>query len=94
MPRGGPGIPRKDPLLVRLKAAWNRAVCQARHRGQEWNIPWETYLAMWLEDNRYLSKGNTKGSLVFCRRDIEKGWTEDNVMITSRETYSKQQQEN
>lgn len=73
--------PLEDQIGVMLRRSFARSRCQARFRGQQWDITFEQYRALWEENNNYLRKGRTNEKLCFCRKDISKGWTLNNVEI-------------
>ena len=78
---------RDNPRARRIRLWFIRARAQARHQGWTWTITWPYFLSLWLLDNRDLSHGVGGLDLVFCRRDTERSWTEDNVYIDSRRNY-------
>ena len=73
-----------DLIDHKLYTDCQRARAQAWFRGEEWLITEQEYIDLWREDDHYLRKGRTTGSLCMVRLDIEKAWTLDNVMIIER----------
>lgn len=71
-------------LHTYLRRCWTLARNQARHRNQEWNIPYELYKEMWTENDNWLRKGSRSNDLCFTRIDVEKPWDPDNVKLDTR----------
>jgi hypothetical protein len=57
---------------------------QARHRGETWNIDWEVYRDMWLENDNYKQKGQGSDNFAFSRINCFGDWEPTNVVIERR----------
>jgi hypothetical protein len=78
----GPELHRHD-----LYNQWLKARAQARFRGEPWDLTSEEYIELWCEEDRYLNKGRRPDQLCLRRRDLDLGWTLDNVEIISRRQH-------
>ena len=83
--RGRP--PLENRAYANLRKRWARSRCQARYRGQEWDILFEDYYRIWMEHDpeAWRNSGAHSEDLVLGRLDLEKGWTLENVTITTSE---------
>lgn len=73
-----------DPVLKSLRRSYTRSKCQAKYRGQTWNIEFEEYLEIWRVGEEYLKPGRGKSDFHLGRKDITKGWSVDNVQVLNR----------
>jgi hypothetical protein len=76
-----------DPVDHKLYTDCQRARAQAWYRGEDWFITEQEYIDLWRQENRYLRKGRSTGSLCMIRLDIERAWTLDNVAIIERHKH-------
>jgi hypothetical protein len=76
-----------DPVDHKLFTDCQRARAQAWYRNEEWQITETEYIDLWRENNHYLRKGRTTGSLCLVRIDLEKAWCLDNVEIIERHKH-------
>jgi|DEB0MinimDraft_10_1074344.scaffolds.fasta_scaffold83585_2 hypothetical protein len=74
----------QDPVIKSLRLSYIRARCQAKHRGQCWEIEFDDYLEIWRDGKDYRMPGRGKSDLNMVRKDFGKGWTLDNVEILNR----------
>lgn len=65
-----------------LRRAWVVARCQARHRGETWDLSWEQWRDLW--QGLEVLRGRRATSLTLNRRDCLGPWHIDNVIIESR----------
>ena len=68
---------------------FHNARLQARFRGEDWGLDRETYIEMWLKEDRWQRIGRDSDSLSMTRIDPELGWTVDNVEIVVRSTIAR-----
>lgn len=78
--------PQAELLTTRiLLRKYHLARNQARFRGQSWDITKEQFFAIWRENNLWLEDGQKLHGHVFSRKNMNQGWTVDNVHIVTRE---------
>lgn len=87
-----PHLKQFPGILAVIRLSWSRMKAQAKFRNEPWDLSWDDYLAIW--EGRWHLRGVIKDSLCLTRRDWSKGWTRDNVEITTRnEHWSRQGRE-
>lgn len=80
-----------DMIRKYLRRAFCVARCQARYRSEEWHIDLDTWMEHWMEDDKYLQKGQRIDDYCFARIDFDLPWTDDNVCVIKRkEVLNKQ----
>lgn len=73
-----------DLLQHEMYYAWSKHKSQAHYRKEQHDLTWADWQAIWHNPHDFLSRGRQPDSLVLTRRDIEQGWTRDNVEIITR----------
>jgi hypothetical protein len=77
-----------DPEHIKpLRRAYTVARCQATYRGELWDLTWNQWLKLWLEDDNYRFKGRGARDLTLSRKDYRKSWTRSNVQIEQRRDH-------
>lgn len=77
-----------DPEHIRpLRRAYAVAKCQAQYRSEPWDLTWEQWLSLWLEDNNWQLKGRGSRDLSCVRLNYELPWRWDNVIIEERHSH-------
>lgn len=74
-----------DPLMSLKYKCWGQQRNQALYRGEEWALPFLTWVSIWGDD--FKNKGQTSDRMCMTRRDLEKAWTPDNVKIITRHEH-------
>lgn len=72
-----------------LLRKYHLAKNQAHFREQEWDITKDQFFSLWRENDRWLDDGQSLDGFVFSRKNMELGWTIDNVHIITREQMLK-----
>ena len=80
----------RDPVRHRLWLECQRGRAQATYRGQVWEIDEEQFIALWLEQDRYKSRGRSPHSLCMTRIDKQLPWRVDNVKFATRREHFKE----
>lgn len=73
----------KDPFLVSLRLGWCRSTCQARFRGESWQLTWAQWQQFW-PPAAWAQRGRYAGNLCLTRRDPDKPWDSDNTVRMER----------
>ena len=68
-----------------LECQRNRA--QAKYRGQEWDIDEETFIELWMTDDRYKRRGRKGDDLCMTRINKNEPWNKDNVYFPTRKEH-------
>ena len=68
-----------------LLQKFRNAKYQARHRGQDWDITEDEFIDLWMKNDNIEQSGNTLHSLSLCRKNLDDGWTLDNVHVITRQ---------
>lgn len=76
-----------NPIENHLRISYNRSKAQAQYLGQEWDLEWEDYLWIWLENEAWRYKGRGSESLCLGRIDSAKPWTKKNVQLSGRREH-------
>lgn len=77
----------KDPVERSLRRSYSFAKNQARYRNQSWDLAFEDYAGLWLENDRYRSRGRCQNGLQLSRKDLSGPWTRDNIQIVNRSVF-------
>ena len=73
--------------VKRAKAlGWVRAKCQAKFRGEQWDITEEDWIYILWTDQLWARRGRKSQDLCLIRDDSKAAWSMDNVMIVTRRT--------
>lgn len=86
MPRSGPRLhARKYPDILDhdRHVAFLRARCQARYRGEEWDMTIEDWFDMWPRE-MWACRGRGYSDLCMIRVDIHEPWSKSNCQIVTR----------
>ena len=75
------------PIRHKLWLECQRSRAQAKYRGQEWDIDEETYIELWMMDDRYKHKGKASGDLCMSRINKKEPWHRDNVYFPTRKEH-------
>jgi len=62
--------------------AWQRMSCQARFRGEEWQLTFEQFQTIW--GDQWSQRGRRSHSLCLTRRDPEQPWDNQNTELVTR----------
>ena len=91
-PRGSPSGPRPhvwksgpDPVEHRKYLNWLQQRAQARFRGEQWHLDFETWKLIWGAD--WHNKGRGSDNLCMTRQDDQGAWTQHNVEIVTRREH-------
>lgn len=97
-PKGTPGRGRKtDPdswktgpdLLTREKYyAYLKHRSQAKFRGEDHSLTWESWQQYWTDDI-WFKRGQKADDYILGRVDWDRGWHDDNVEIMTRTDHFK-----
>lgn len=77
-----------DKFTNDRRLSWLRSRCQARYRGEDWQLTFEEYCVFWKTQARYYSRGKESHQLVLTRFDPEDAWDRDNCCIIDRKTQT------
>lgn len=95
MPRQGPRphvwVSGPDPERHKRYLQWLQQRNQARFRGEEWELEFDDWLAIWGSNIQY--RGRQKGSMTMVRIDYERPWSNTNARIVDRKEHSRVQLE-
>jgi hypothetical protein len=80
-----------DPELHRRYEIWLQQRNQAQWRGETWQIPFDTWLALW--QHLWHLRGRRRGCVCMSRIDWDGAWEISNVEIVPREVHTRQQRE-
>ena len=75
-----------DPVDRARHKAFNVSRCQARFRGEEWELTLEEFFSVWTP-LRWSKRNRSSSGLMMTRRDTERAWSIDNVYIIDRRKY-------
>jgi hypothetical protein len=75
-----------DEEKTRRHRGWSRAKAQAEFRGEVWQIKAHEWMAIWTEE-LYARRGRAPDELCLIRRDIEKPWHKDNIIMIVRRAH-------
>jgi hypothetical protein len=73
----------QDELLHARHLGFHRSRCQAKFRGEPWELTEEDWNAIWTPE-RWLRRGRGNTELCMSLLDEMGGWTVDNVCLVSR----------
>lgn len=79
---------KKDNTNKILRKRFLNARGQARYKGQVWQLNFDDYCALFLEDQRYLRSGIQSDSYNLCRIDQKGAWTKTNCEIRTRGAHA------
>lgn len=82
-----PLLYQDPPHIQPLRRAYAVARCQAKYRNESWELTWEEWRDLWLENNQYLRKGRGSNDLALVRISLRKPWRWDNVQIEVRRIH-------
>ena len=74
----------KDPFTHARNLAFHRSLCQAKFRGEEWNLTFEEFCHFWNDKQLWDQRGRKVTALVLTRFDTEKPWDRHNCCIITR----------
>ena len=74
-----------DPQTHAHYGKWHRARAQARHRGIDWQLTFDQWLAIWGDQLDSVGRANT--DLCLARTDQDLGWVQGNVSVTTRKEH-------
>lgn len=75
----------KDKFTNDRRLAWIRSVCQARYRGEDWDLTFAEFCQFWSTESRFKQRGRSSENLVLVRRDDFEPWSRSNCVIITRE---------
>ena len=78
-----------DPERHHRFDTWIQQRNQAQWRSEEWDLDFETWLAIW-EPHWHL-RGRCRGHMCMSRIDWDLPWSADNVAIITREEHARLQ---
>jgi len=71
-------------LLKTLRRNYILAKCQAEYRQQIWELDFDTFKNLWIENDRYKNRGRGRDNYHMRRIQIDNSWNPNNVEIVSR----------
>ena len=74
-----------DPIEHRKYLNWLQQRAQARFRGEEWHLDFETWKEIWGGD--WHNKGRGSDNYCMTRQDDQGAWAKDNVEIVTRREH-------
>lgn len=74
-----------DPIEHKKYLNWLQQKNQAKYRGEEWLLDFETWKAVWYDLWQF--KGRASGDLCMTRIDDKGSWDKDNVEIVTRREH-------
>ena len=77
-----------DPLLHARHLGFHRSRCQAKFRGEDWQLTEQDWNAIWTPE-RWRRRGRHIDDLCLCLIDEFGAWTTDNVIMLTRHTQLK-----
>jgi hypothetical protein len=75
--------PALDRYPVETKVGYSRAKCQARFRGEAWDLTLEDWLEFWTRE-RWPERGRTAGTICLTRRHPDQPWSRTNCCLIPR----------
>lgn len=72
-------------LEAEQRLAWLQGGCQARYRGEVWNLTWEEFKTFWKDERRWRQRGRSVECLVLTRFDPDGPWDRHNCCILTRQ---------
>ena len=78
-----------DPVLHKKYLVWLQQKNQAQFRQEGWHIPFDVWCEIW--GDQWDLRGRERGHLCMTRKDWAAPWTQDNVIIVTREAHAKTQ---
>ena len=75
------------PVRHKLWLECQRNRAQAKYRGQVWEIDEETFIELWMQDDRYKQRGRRGDDLCMTRINKTLPWTKHNVQFLSRKAH-------
>ena len=75
------------PIRHKLWLECQRNRAQAKYRGQEWDIDEETFIELWMTNDRYKQRGRSGHNLCMTRIDKNKPWNKHNVQFQTRKDH-------
>lgn len=82
-----------DPAEHKRYCVWLQQKNQAQFREEGWTIPFEEWKAIWEASGHWEDRGRITGTWCMTRKDWSTPWTEDNVIIVTREEHARMQGE-
>lgn len=76
-------IEYSSPELKDKRLSWQRCRCQAKFRGEEWDLSYEEYCELW-PNELWENRGRKGDSYVLSRENNNKPWNYDNCVIIFR----------
>jgi len=76
---------RKTSPLSRQRLGYHRARCQAKYRGEEWELDFYEYWELWID--HWEERGRGINDMCMIRLDKSLPWRWDNVKMVSRGDY-------
>jgi hypothetical protein len=76
-----------DRQKIAMNKAYSVSVCQARFRGESWNLDRESWGKLW--DGYWHLRGRSGENYCMIMRDPAQGWCDHNVMIVKRKDFIK-----
>jgi len=64
--------------------AWLKHRAQAKYRGEAYDLTWEHFEMLWIDDDTWFRRGRSAESLCMSLVDWHQGWVDGNVEIISR----------
>jgi hypothetical protein len=80
-----------DPELHAQRVAWARSRCQARFRGEAWDLPFEHWVEAW--GDLWVNRGRGTHDVMLTRRDWHEPWSLANVEVVARSVFNRRQLE-
>jgi hypothetical protein len=73
-----------DKFTNDRRLAWVRSVCQARYRGEVWNLTFAEFCRFWPTEEQFHRRGRKPEDLVLTRWDNRGSWSRSNCCIITR----------
>lgn len=73
------------PTLVAMRRAYVVARCQAKHRGEEWDLTEQEYVQAW--EPHWDNRGRQSHNMTLTRCDWDGAWSADNIEIIPRREF-------
>lgn len=74
----------KDPFDHARNLAYIRSCCQAKYRGEQWDLTFEEFCNFWHSWDLWEERGRAEQDLVLTRYDVELPWNTSNCCIITR----------
>lgn len=71
-----------DEFKHSMYTPWQMSSCQARFRGEEWDLTFDEYYNLWKKD--WHNRGRKPDNVCMTRKDPSGAWTMGNVEIITR----------